>query len=240
MLGVWRTSEFIGNCLKGLATRRRIVETGYSADIGTKASPLKGSFVKFQYHGGGRIWVDFSTASGIDPVVTKSAPFNQGTYSVHMKGDIDVLTVSGGSVAVAAGQSDAATISRLTITGGRVNASPRVTTFTTVNQNGGRLTSNCDIGTVKMMDGTLEVGETAAITTSLTQYGGTSRLSGTGTIALLVVSDNALADFSGSGVNRTVTNLTQNGGSIIYDPSVITITTDTAPDRPVLRSISNV
>ena len=217
-----------------------IVRSGYSSDIGTSENPLKGSFSKFQYHGSGKIWVDFSDASGIDPVVTKSAPFNQGQYSVNMQGDIDVLTVSGGSVAVAPGQSDAATIATLTVSGGRVDISPRVTSLTTINQNGGKVFTHCNVVTAKVMSGDFYTSDTAAITTSLTQYGGVSRLNGTGTVTLLQLHDNALAVFTENGVPRTITTLTQNGGNIMYDPSVITISTDTSPNRPVLRSISNV
>ena len=217
-----------------------IVEAGYSADIGATGDPLKGSFSSFQYHGSGRIWIDFSTASGIDPVVTKSAPFNQGQYSVHMKGSIDVLTVSGGSVAVASGQSDTASVATLTVSGGRVNISSRTTALTTVNQSGGKIFAHCDAGTVKIMNGDFHTVESAGITTSLTQYGGVSRLNGSGTIALLALNDNALSVFTENGVPRTITTLTQNGGNIMYDPSVITISTDTSPNRPVLRSISNV
>lgn len=217
-----------------------IVRSGYSSDIGTNASPLKGSFSKFQYHGSGKIWVDFSDASGIDPVVTKSAPFNQGKYSVNMKGNIDVLTVSGGSVAVAPGQGDAATIATLTVSGGRVDASSRVTSLTTINQSGGKVFTHCDVGTAKVMSGDFYTFDAAAITTSLTQFGGVSRLNGSGTVTLLSLHDNALSVFTENGVPRTITTLTQNGGNIMYDPSVITIGTDTSPNRPVLRSISNV
>ena len=217
-----------------------IVEAGYTADIGADSLPFKATFSKFRYSGSGNIWVDFGTSSGVDPVVTHSLPFQAGEYAVHLQGDIDNLTVSGGSVIIAENQDAAATIASLHMSAGRVKVSSRTTTFTSLTLTGGRIDTDATVGTVRLMNGTLVTGETAVVSTSLKTYGGQAVLHGTGTYTLVQVEENGIVNFTGNGSAKTVTTMKQNGGALYYDPEVITITTDTAPDRVVLRSISNV
>ena len=217
-----------------------IVEPGFTSDIGTALLPLTAEFGRFRYSGSGNIWVDFGSSTGIDPVITHSLPYQAGKYAVHLKGDIDTLSISGGSVIIAPGQSDAATIASLNLSNGRVQVSSRVSTFTKLTQTGGQITTDASVGTVRLMNGTFRTQETAGVSTSLKVYSGNAVLNGTGTYTLVQVEESGNVDFTGNGNDRTVTTLKQNGGVMRYDPEAITITTDTAPDRIVSRTISNV
>ena len=141
---------------------------------------------------------------------------------------------------IAENQDAAATIASLHMSAGRVKVSSRTTTFTSLTLTGGRIDTDATVGTVRLMNGTLVTGETAVVSTSLKTYGGQAVLNGTGTYTLVQVEENGIVNFTGNGSAKTVTTMKQNGGALYYDPEVITITTDTAPDRVVLRSISNV
>ena len=217
-----------------------IVEPGYTADIGSSALYYKATFSKFRYSGGGRAFIDFGTGSGIDPVITGGLQYNGGEYAVHLQGEMDNLSVSNGSVTIAPGQDATATIASLNLTAGRVKVSSRTSTFTSLTQTGGRLDTDASIGTVKLMKGTLVTQETAVVSTSLKVFSGKAVLNGAGTYTLIQLEDTGSIDFRSNGQARTITTLKQNGGTIFYDPDVITITTDTATDRVIARSVSNV
>lgn len=217
-----------------------LVEQGFTSDIGSADVYLTASPTDFSYHGSGRIYMDFGTSSGIDPVISSSASYALGTYAIHLKGDIDVLSITGGAVAIAYHAGDSASISTASVSKGRLHVSSQTSSFSALTQTGGTVTTNQSVGTVKLLKGSFATGEDAGISTSLTAYSGSATLNGTGTYASIQIEDQANVNMTNSGRARTITTLAQNGGHFFYDPSVITIGTDTAPNRIVQRVISNV
>ncbi len=99
-------------------------------------------------------------------------------------------------------------------------------TLTNYTQKGGKCSLGSAIGTTGNLEsGTLLTFGTGAIAT-LNITGGTATLNALGTITALNVSDTGTADFTKSGQARTVTTpKIDPGGTIIYDPSIVTMTT---------------
>jgi len=214
-----------------------VVEPGFTQDIGTPTDPLTCEPAKFEYHGGGVIYADIGSAA-IPVVVSSSGSGAGGTYGVYIKGTITTLSVSGGRVAVASFAGDSATLTTVRQSGGVVLLGSGSSAPTTVTVNGGELTSKVNAATVNVYKGSFTNGEAAQITTKLNAYGGRLILNGSGTIADLLLDGQAEIDFTQSGVARTVTAIKNNGGTISYDPGVITFTAETAPDRIVRKSIT--
>ena len=128
------------------------------------------------------------------------------------------------------------------VSGGYVCLGAQLTSVSNVNITGGKVLTRKSAATVKIYGGNFETAEDAAISTKLTSYGGTCTMNGTGTVAEIEANGDAstVIDFTKQGVARTVTTLKQNGGTIIYDPDVITITTDSDPDKAIQRSVAPV
>lgn len=214
-----------------------VVEPGFTQQIGNATDPLKCTPGKFEYHGGGIIYADLGAAS-IPVVVTNSGSGAGGTYGVYLEGTITTVSVSGGKVAVASFPGDSATITTVRQSGGTVLLGAGSSSPTTVTVNGGSFTTKVSAATVNVYKGTFTTGEAAAITTKLNAYGGNLNLSGSGTIADLLLDGNAEIDFTKSGVARTVSAIKNNGGAISYDPGVITFTAESAPDRIIRKSVT--
>jgi len=214
-----------------------VVEPGFTQDIGTPTDPLTCEPGKFEYHGGGVIYADLGAAS-IPVVITNSGSGAGGTYGVYLKGTITTVSVSGGRVAIANFAGDSATITSVNQSGGTVLLGAGSSAPTTITLNGGGLETKVSAATVTVYNGTFTTREAAAITTKLNAYGGRLVLSGSGTIADLLLDGNAGIDFTQSGVARTVSAIKNNGGSLSYDPGVMTFTAETDPDKIITKSVT--
>ena len=240
------TANYNNSCLINLdsgttAYSKIIVEEGYSANIGSPTNRLISDVSLLEYHGSGIAYFQVGSG-GINTIVTNSGGDTQGNYGVHISGTIATLTVSGGNVALCNETSDSGAVTNVRVSGGYVCLGAQLTSISTVNITGGKVLTRKSAGTVKIYGGTFETAEDAAISTKLTSYGGTCTLNGTGTVADIEANGDAptVIDFTKQGVARTVTTLKQNGGTIIYDPDVITITTDSDPDKAIQRSVAPV
>lgn len=240
------SATYNANCTSQLdagttAFSKIIVEEGFSADIGTSSANLISNVGLIEYHGSGIAYFKVGSG-GININVTSSGGDTTGNYGVHIDGTVSTLTVSGGNVAVCNDSADSGAVTNVRVSGGYVCLGAQLTSISTVNITGGKVLTRKSAGTVKIYGGNFETAEDAAISTKLTSYGGTCTLNGTGTVADIEANGDAstVIDFTKQGVARTVTTLKQNGGTIIYDPDVITITTDSDPDKAIQRSVAPV
>jgi len=214
-----------------------IVQPGFTADIGTVTEPLKCVPGKFEYRGGGTIYIDLGSAA-IVVVITGSGAYSSGRAGVNIIGDnISVLTISGGSCAIAFGAGDTATVTTARVSGSGRLIVGNGTTLTSLDVAGGSCDLRAGCETVKVYGGRLTTNEVAAISTKLTAYSGTLFLNGSGTIADLLLDGNASVDFTKNGIGRTVSTFQNMGGTITRDPSVITFSATTNADRVVRTSV---
>ena len=218
------------------------VEAGYTAQIGSFESPLISDVSKFDYHGGGVIWVKLGASGGIPVNVTNSGATANGAWGVNIDGDVSTLSVSGGSVAVNVEAGFSGSLTALHSMGGQTVLGSNLTAVTSVDVLGGVVETRESVPTVRVYSGTFKTADAAAITTKLSVYGGDCVLNGTGTIAdILLDSDGgSTLDFTQTGISRTVTNIKNNGGVVVYNPNVITFTTDATPDKAVRKAVNNI
>ncbi len=218
------------------------VEEGFTQQIGSYESPLISHVAKFEYHGGGIVWADLGDSGGIPVTVTNSGATANGAWGVNLKGDITTLSVSGGTVAVNVEAGFSGALTALHATGGTTVLGSNLTSVTSIDVISGLVETRESVPTVRVYGGEFRTSGSAAITTKLSVYAGNCLLSGSGTIAdLLLDSDGgSQLDFSKSGIARTVTTIKNNGGSIVYDPNVMTFTTDSSPDKAVRKTVTNI
>lgn len=209
------------------------VEAGYSADIGSSGNPLTATPTSFLYRGAGTIHADIGAAN-IPVIVENSGAYVGGKSGVNIIGsNISVLSISGGSCAVAMGASDSATVATARVSGsGRLSLGADVT-LTALDVLNGSCNLRCNCPTVKVYAGKLTTQLACAISTKLTAYAGDLILNGSGTIASLLLDGTASVDFSQNGVPRTVSTVQNLGGAITRDPAVITFSATTNADRVV-------
>jgi hypothetical protein len=210
-----------------------IVEEGYSGTIGSATGYLQIDPDRFEFNGSGQSWIDIGSAA-IDVQILGTATASTGERGLYLKGSaIDELAILGGNVGVAAVHGETATVTTCRVTGPTADVWVGAgTTLTTLNVSQGTVRLRCAATTVTQYGGTLYTEESGAITT-INLEGGTLYPNSSGTITTLNA-DGGTADFTASGLGRTVSTLKQNPGSAItYDPSVLTITTRSAPDDPI-------
>jgi len=216
-----------------------IVEAGFTGAIGASSADLQIDPDRFEFNGSGTAYIDIGAAA-IDVQVLGTATAATGERGLYLKGSaIDELVVIGGNVGVAAVHGTTATVATCRITGSGADVwLGEGTTLTTLSVSAGTVRLRCGATTINQYGGTLYTEEAGAVTTANVE-GGTVYANSSGTITTLTV-DGGTADFTQSGLGRTVSTLNLNaGGTIIYDPSVLTITTRAAPDGPVNLRASN-
>lgn len=217
-----------------------VVEAGFTAQIGSVTEPLKSIPERFEYRGGGTIHIDIGAAA-IPVVIQNSGSYASGKAGVNIIGSgISVLTISGGSCAVAFGAGDSATVTTARVSGNGRLIVGKNTTLTNLDVTGGSCNLRAGAATVKVYGGKLVIDEVAAISSKLTAYAGTLILNGSGTIADLLLDGSATVDFTKNGVARTVSTVQNLGGEIIRDPSVVTFSATTNADRVVRTSVQPV
>ncbi len=211
-----------------------IVEEGYIGEIGTAAGYLQIDPDRFEFNGSGQAYIDIGSAA-IDVQVLGTATAASGERGLYLKGSaIDELAILGGNVGVAAIHGETATVTTCRVTGSSADVWLGAgMTLTTLQVNAGTVRLRCAATTVTVYGGTVYTEEAGAITT-MTVDGGTVYPNSSGTVTTLNM-DGGSVDFTRSGLARTVSTLKQNPGSTLtYDPAVLTITTRSAPDDPII------
>lgn len=185
---------------------------------------------------GGISFLDFG-GSSIDLDIRDSASGGT-TRGLYVLGSaLGVVSIQNGDIGIANQAGESSTVTTVRLYGGAVNVGAGAT-LTTLDAYGGTSTIKTSVTTINNYSGAVVTGNAAAITT-LNQHGGTLTHNGTGTITTANVQGGSL-DFTGSGIARTLTTLTLKvGGTIVYDPSVLTITTQNESDIPVRLKAEN-
>lgn len=210
----------------GLTFGAFLAAPGCSAPMGKQGINFSFICTSFNWYGTGVSWVDILT-SAITPNVFNTASQSDPACGLNLYGSaMTTLSNYGGSVGlamVAGSTSTATTIQHVGANAG--NARTRISTGTTVTNVlsvNGAVILNVAATTVTASGGTLVTNGSGAITT-INNNGAALTLNSTGTITTL---NNNLgtADFTKSNSTRTVTNPKLAGGSISYDPSIVTFT----------------
>ena len=157
-----------------------------------------------------------------------------GSYGLTIKGTgIAVLSVEGGKVGIATGvPADTATITTLRCLGGRTVVGSGTTVTNIDVGSGAKLTTRASCADMDSRSGTGKTTEAAAISSSVTLWGGRLIHNSTGTIASAVIQGGEL-DVSQGGLNVTVSSLKLNEGAFVYDPESVTVSSIVEADYPV-------
>mgnify|MGYP003631744927 CR=1 FL=1 len=179
-------------------------------------------------------------AEAISGTVRKTAAGATGGRGLYLRGTaLATLTVIDGSVGVAFVPGELSTVSRVQTTGpGADVVLGAGCTLTTISAQKGKLEMHSAATTVKVRGAVVRTIGTGAITT-VSILGGSFYGNASGTITTLNC-EGGTASMMESANARTITNLKVDpGGSIKYDPDIITITNHTAPTSPVSVKASN-
>jgi len=167
-----------------------------------------------------------------------SSNSNKPAFRLKCNNASTTVEVRKGSVGIAVETGDTATLGTLNVSYvSQVNNDADVfvnsgTTLTILNQTGGDTILRCGATTVNAEAGTLKIYGSGAVTT-LNIKGGTATPSSTGAITTCNITGGT-ADFAKSAASRTVTTLKlEAGGTLKYDPDVLTITNKVDCDNPV-------
>tara|TARA_R110002020_G_scaffold276067_1_gene491338 strand:- start:2380 stop:3192 length:813 start_codon:yes stop_codon:yes gene_type:complete len=215
----------------------KFVVDGFTGKIGSLAlGYLQIDPDSFSFNGSGVSFVDIGSAAiDVDIRDTSGGGTTRGLY---LKGSaIAVLSIIRGNLGLANQAGETSTAATIRVTGGTLVCGTG-STLTTVDVYGGTTRLAANVTTLNAYSGTITTSSTAAVTT-LNGYGGTVTHNGTGTITTANL-EGATLDLTNSGRARTVTTLNlKANGTIVYDPSVITITTQNEADTPVRISANN-
>jgi hypothetical protein len=215
----------------------KFVVDGYTGKIGTLAlGYLQIDPDSFSFNGSDVSFIDVGSAAiNLDIRSTSGGGSTRGLY---LKGSaIAVLSLIRGDVGLAHQYGETSTAATIRVTGGTLVCGTGCT-LTTVDSYGGTTRLGANVTTLNAYSGNVSTSSTAAITT-LNGYGGTVTHDGSGTITTANL-EGATLDLTDSGLARTVTTLNlKANGTIVYDPSVITITTQNEADTPVRISANN-
>jgi hypothetical protein len=215
----------------------KFVVDGFTGKIGTLAlGYLQIDPDSFSFDGAGVSFIDVGSAA-IDLDV-RSTTSGGSTRGLYLKGSaIAILSVIRGNVGLANQYGDTSTAATIRVIGGTLVCGTGAS-VTTVDSYGGKTNLGASVTTLNAYSGNVTTSSAAAITT-LNGFGGKVTHNGTGTITTANL-EGATLDLTNSGIARTVTTLNLKArGSIIYDPAVITITTQNEADTPVRISADN-
>ena len=210
------------------------IEVGYDQNIGSSSGYLQiglSAAASIQTTSGQQ-YLDFGS-SNVNVEVLGSGSASTGQNAINLIGsNLATVSIIGGSVGIATALSKSATIATLRILGGSVWCGENVT-LTTIDLYGGSVLQQCSSTTSTVYGGTLSTKSTGTITTG-NVYDGTLRLNSTGTITTLNAYGGSVF-LDGSGLARTITTLNANARdplTLVYDPSVVTISTLNVPSTP--------
>lgn len=215
-----------------------VFEPGFTGTVGDSSTYMQFTCTRLEFHGRGQAFIDIE-ASAIIPRIFATANAIEGQRGLYLKGSaMTGVDVSGGNVGLAYrhGETTSATTVRIIGEDADVDMGPGLTT-TTVYQTAGTTLQRCASTTTTVYGGTWKSREVGAITT-LNARGGNLFPESSGTVTTMNC-DGGVSDFTKSSVPRTVSTLKRNPGSVVrYDPSIVTVTTQSAPDYPVVTSYS--
>lgn len=174
-----------------------------------------GSRIKIKGVSGTTPTVDvYQTDSPVDPGVPSCL--------LVLPNSSSVLNVNRGSVGIAIYPGETSTVPTLRV-GFETNQAGDSTvicgagvTLTTIEQSGGKVTTNSAVTTLNMTAGEL-VHETGTFTT-INLDGGAVRYKSPSTLTTLIVGSNGIVDFRQDLRSRTVTNISLHAGSEFHDP----------------------
>ena len=222
----------------GTAIGDFLVEEGYTNTIGSATADLQIDPDRFEFAGTGLSYIDVSAAN-IDILIKNTATAASGARGLVLIGSsMNVVSVLKGKVGIATVHNTTATCTDLRVLGGDVWAGEGCT-LTNVEITGGKAELRCAATTIRCAKGDLTTNEEGAITT-INLYSGSATLNSSGTITTLNI-HGGVCDFTQSGISRTVTTLNLNpGGSLKYDPNVMTLSTISEADAPISISSSTI
>lgn len=214
-----------------------VVESSYSGTIGTSTSPFKIGITdtsgRIDFSGSGEAHLDIG-GSAVNVTIRSTAAAGIGSYGLTIKGTgIAVLSIEGGKVGIATGDpADTATVTTLRCLGGRTVVGEGTTVTNVDVGGGGKLDLRATCADLDIRSGVVTTRAGAAISSSVTIWGGKLIHNGTGTIASAVIQGGEL-DVSQGGLNVTVSSLKLNEGAFIYDPESVTVSSIVEADYPV-------
>ena len=210
------------------------IEVGYDQDIGSSTGYLQiglSAAASLQTTSGQQ-FLDFGS-SNVNIEVLGSGSASTGQNAINLVGsNLATVSIIGGSVGIATALAKSATVATLRVLGGSVWCGANVT-LTTLNLYGGSVLQQCSSTTSTVYGGTLSTKGSGTITTG-NLYAGTMRLNSTGTITTLNAYGGSVF-LDGSGLARTITTLNANARdplTLVYDPSVVAISTLNVPSTP--------
>ena len=222
-----------------------VIEPGYTGAIGTYASTdsdpnwLILDCDSLTTSGTGMIFVKLSHPSGnidVNVISADTTPTYTGEYGLYLAtdgggGGIDDLSVKAGYVAVNGFGADLAlTVTQLrSLTTSAVVLIGQDATLTNADCYGGSTTINSTNTTadLEVYGGSCYVRSSGAVTAAVVE-GGTLYLEGTGTITTLT-QNGGIVDATPTGLNRTITTVNHNSGTLHRDSETTTITTYNLP-----------
>lgn len=210
------------------------IEVGFDQDIGTSSGYLQiglSAAASIQTTAGQQ-FLDFGS-SNVNVEVLGSGSASTGQNAINVVGsNLATVSIIGGSVGIATPLAKSSTVATLRVLGGSVWCGQNVT-LTTLNMYGGSVLQQCSATTSTVYSGTLTTKGSGTITTG-NLYAGTMRLNSTGTITTLNAYGGSIF-LDGSGLARTVSTLNalaRDPLTLVYDPSVVTISTLNEPTTP--------
>lgn len=222
-----------GGDYSGTAIADFVVEEGHTGTIGSSTVPLIIDPNAFRFSGSGLSYIDLFTAA-ISPEVFNTAAAGTGLRGLYLTGSaLSTLNVVNGFVGMASRSGEISALTTARTIGSTADLwIGEGCTLTTLLQEAGSTVVRCAATTITSYGGEVRTKESGTVTT-VNARGGTIYLESTGTVTN-VNADGGTVNGLTSGASRTWTNLKVNpGGSAIYDPAIVTVTTKVAPDYPV-------
>lgn len=211
------------------------VETGSLISFGTRLSPVFVDADYLTFRGGGSAWLKVTNSAEVDIFAALSAA-SDGGYGVNLSGPTNALLIvdparggnSSGKVGIAAGATETAGFTTITIASGNVwlgegvKQSNGSDAITALHHAGGTTINSSGVVTVNLMAGTYT--QQKGVVTNLNLFGGRYYANSTDTITAAVLYSGVL-DLSQDRRAKTVTTLTIHVGASIYDPAnILTVT----------------
>ena len=219
------------------------ISSGYTGQIGDISSPYQPEYLQldcdlFRCDGACTAYVKFVHSSGTTPaIVSNSASPNTGKYAVNLcsSGNIN-LDIRGGYVGLAYFISDTLAAVDLTVSAGVVHIGKN-STSSDVNITGGIVDMYGDQSSATgwtIENGTVNLREWKA-PYAINMYNGILNADhwSTSPSAINVYGGQCVLD---NGVDRTLTSLKVDGGTVSLDPGIVTVSTLNVPGQR--RSIS--
>ena len=218
-----------------------VVEAGCNVNIGTETADLDVQITgEVRFSGSGQSFVDLNS-SDVDVTVENSAAASGDNYGVNLVGTIDDLIIKGGSVGLSHAADDSASCTTINMIGGDLFIGVGLSTSggTDATIYNGSLITRSTLNDVTVYGGTLTTDLSAGCDGSISIKGGSMIPSGSGSYGAVTV-DGGSFDLSRSADARTISSIKVNAGSLIYNPSSVTISAQSEADNPVRVEVARV